>query len=134
MRKRLLPSLGVLALLLAGGYLLLWLTVPGWRPDRMLYERLRRGMTEADVERLLGPPAEADRPAPGEKWSALVWQQGKGMWEEPVLLTRRWQAEDGTILVAFGAERTVVDYSFRDSPGADEGVLARLRRWLGIAR
>jgi hypothetical protein len=54
MRKRLLLGLGLLALVLLGGYLVLWLTAPSHRITAEAAAKIRAGMTEQQVEGLLG--------------------------------------------------------------------------------
>jgi hypothetical protein len=56
MRKRLLLSLGLLGLVLLGGYLLLWLTAPRHRVSQLGWQQIEAGMTQEEVERVLGGP------------------------------------------------------------------------------
>jgi hypothetical protein len=58
MKKRLSLLAGLLCLLLLGGYLLLWLTAP--RISHANFERIEVGMGLAEVEELLGRPADRD--------------------------------------------------------------------------
>src|SRR5262249_33765325 len=61
LRKRpglLLGLLGVVLLLLGGG-VLLWVILPHHRISRASYEMIRQGMTQAEVEAVMGvPPGE----------------------------------------------------------------------------
>lgn len=129
MRKRLFLGLGLPALLLLGGYLLLWLTIPpGYRITDENLERILPGMTEKEVERILGVPAGnysgkrgyfASRP-PDELERLL--RQGH----------KEWVGEGLSIVVRFNEQGVVLNASRGANFGSSPSFLDRLRRWLGI--
>lgn len=107
MRRRLLLSLGLLALMLLGGYLLLWLTArPG--PLEVAYGQIREGMPEREARDIIGRPESGGS---GSRETAL-WVGGGRVLE----LAFR----DGAV-----ARKTLTD-------SGPPGPLAWLRRWLGI--
>lgn len=112
--KRLLLIFGCLTAVLLAGYVTLRLTAP---PHRFTYEdfkALRLGMTEADVETVLGAKASCIRNPRAKEWygegySAFVFFD-----------------EAGRIEHIGGGNDVNLNGPVRDS------FLAKLRRWLGM--
>jgi hypothetical protein len=134
MRKRLLLSVGLLAALLLGGYLLLWLTAPRVVVTQETLAKMHVGMTEAEVEELLGgPPGDYTRDQP-------ALEPPRVLNEEPRMTMARWAGWDGRIVVFFDHRGRVSEREFwgwvPGDPFAPQkpSPLAKLRRWLGISK
>src|SRR5262245_55865060 len=98
MRKRLIVGI---AIALAVGLLasaLLLLTLPAERVTHATVDRIQIGMTEAEVEAILGGPA-----SPRQTVSVNLDIPG-----QPVRAQKNWPGYDGVAVVAFSPEGTVV--------------------------
>jgi hypothetical protein len=126
-RRRLLLAAGLLALLGVAGLLLAWLTPhPGAGITKENYERIREGMTFAEVEAILGPEGyQTKRPL-------IVPVSGP-------TFPRWWIGDDAIITIEFGpkgwgpptppfAEWQVTNKHYAERP--PEPFLDRLRRLL----
>jgi hypothetical protein len=133
------------ALALAGGVWLLW-PEPHPSINRGSAAKILSGMTPAEVEAILGGPPRDDRMVPtvlDEKVPVELQdptnphtydtdievsdQDGR-----VVFSRKEWQSNRLTILVDFGADgRVTRTYCIRLRP-VQEGLLDRLRRWLGL--
>lgn len=132
MKRRLLYATVALAAVLVGAYALLWLTAPPERIDRATFERLRVGMTEGEVEELIGaPPGDYTRDPPEPEPPRVLN-------DEPRLTLSRWAGPDGRIVVFFDHQGRIQEKEFwgwvPGDPFAPQSrsLLARLRRGLGI--
>jgi len=113
-RRRWTLLLGLALLLALVGAATVWLLRPEERVTADNCERIRVGMTVGEVQALLGrPPDDESRPD-------LV--DGS--------VTRAWNGRDGSILVAFSADRAALRARFvresSDSPRSASGWLRRL--------
>lgn len=95
--------------------------------NREGFEGLRVGMTEEEVETVLGRPA-------GEYGTVIiVWFDGyhgypyPWVWTEP----QRWISEDGAISVYFDSGR-VVHTEFNEVFVYEESLSDKVRRWMGL--
>lgn len=138
MRKRGLVTLGLLALVLAGGYLVLWLTAPGDRVTPENVARLREGMTRAEVEAALGGPPGVYHPD-GERLAALFRHPATG-WEWRAAADGEadgavWAGRAGAVVIGFDRDGRVADLpalSWVDNGHPPLSFLAKLRRYLGM--
>ena len=126
MRKRLLLLLAAVALGLLAGYLTLWRTGPQHRITRESFARIQAGMTEQEVEAILGVPAgyyATARVAFAECYDLRV---------PAGAVEKQWTCDEGTILVFFyPADRVCVSRFFQVAH-VDESLLNKARRWLGL--
>lgn len=145
LRKPLLFLLGLVALLLAGGYLLLWLTAPPrHRITEESYAQIREGMTESEAEQTLGGPAgDYTRGRAVPTIQAALDEEGRPLWEGDFLLNpgswaqearrKTWVGETWAVYVAFDEQGRVKEaLKVGTAVPPDTTLLARLRRWLGI--
>jgi hypothetical protein len=139
MRKQLLLLIGLFGLLLLAGYLLLWLTAPPDRINRQAFEQIENGMTELEVEWILGVP-------PGDHTRGLVFIDS-GEPNDPITLDevrralipleyayasrKTWYSDQGIIDIVFDESKRVGYKQFFEACGPDQ-FMAKLRRWLGI--
>jgi HAMP domain-containing protein len=123
MRKRVLLTLALLAAVLLGGYLVLWVTAPRQRINAATTAQVRAGMTEREVEHLLGGPAGDYRTG------AVTLDRGAGgavptLMDNGRFLDRHqwWHGDDGSLWVGFGGDGRLVNCAFipgeREVPGA----------------
>lgn len=131
MRKRLLFTLGPLALVLLGGYALLWWTAP--RVSRANFGRIEVGMTLAEVEALLGPPGMyatgplVDRE--GQRPFSVFIDYGP----RPGGARKLWVGDHGAVWVNLDDAGRVAGTQVLGLRREAEPPLVKLRRWLGIA-
>ena len=147
-RKRLLLIVGCLAAVLLAGYATFRLTAPRHRITIESFQAIREGMTELEVEAVLGAPAgvystEAQtgfylpklRSSCPARWiyasdadfigtgSDLIERQGG----------KEWVGEELSIYICFNeGGRVLESRSGQVPPTRNESFLAKLRRWLGI--
>ena len=136
-RKRLLPIFGCLAAMLLAGYVVLRLTTPSHRISAESFEAIQIGMTEQEVEAILGAGA-------GVHTSRCDTGSYFGRCGDPVLgmdMTKRqgvlrgkeWVTEDVSIYIFFDKNGLVArKCSGTGEPHGDESFLGKLRRWLGM--
>jgi hypothetical protein len=131
-RRLLLVSLGLLACLFIGFVAFLWLTDPKDRVTFESWKRLSKGMSNAEVERILGRPpdevekivseARVDVSDKGAKEVALKW-----FW------FKKWDGEKARIWVIFGDnDADAVQRFAGDHFVIEESFLDKLRRWLRL--
>lgn len=90
------------------------------------YERIQQGMSEADVERILGRPAD-------EVFRYNTTKvRGPDGWHEGVesKFNNTWRGNGAEIVVPFGANGTVdglIDFGEQDT------TILKIRRWLGMS-
>lgn len=127
MRKYLFLLFGLPALVLAVGYLLLWLTAPP-RVDDETLEAIREGMTAEEVRRLVGG-------GPHREYPVHARDDKEGF---PTGAAAEWKHLGLTLRVAFDGGGRVFRkelFGVEDEPerARSNTLLAKLRRWLGIA-
>jgi hypothetical protein len=126
-RKLWLVALGG-GVLLAAGLVAYCLLVASSRPpvhaDRAAHDRIRVGMTGAEVEALLGGP-------PGDYTTGPCMVTAMGLWAEGATY-RDWVSDEGSITVAFDPDGRVVGKVFNQVSRMDRGwgPLEQLRRLL----
>jgi hypothetical protein len=114
-------------------------------PDRVTranYDRLRTGMTRAEVHDLLGPPGDrrtgpTETPLPGPPWKFYMapWAEENYSWPVPVTM-EQWLTDSAVIHVAYrrsGGGTDGVEYAEYGSyagpaPGLVERLLWRIKR------
>lgn len=134
MRKKLLLLLCVIVVAATGVLVAVWLR-PEPVASQARCERVRLGMTQAEVEVLLGGP-------PGEYQTGPVHYcldsivrcktvHRPGSWPgEQFYRQELWESDHGGLTVYFGEENEVVGYEYM--PSSDLALLDKFRRWLGI--
>jgi hypothetical protein len=133
MRKRALITLGLLGTVaLLGVALLLWLT-PRPRIDPDSFEQLQIGMSEHDVERVMGAPA-GDYSRSGRRiFYGLVdiIEGPRRRW--PEFRAKEWRGDEFGVIVAFDEDGRVADKAMGTAVGgvtlSSPTSLDRLRRW-----
>jgi hypothetical protein len=126
MRKCVVLMLGLLGAVLLGGYLVLWLTAPRHRVSHLGWEGIEVGMTQTEVEQVLGGP-------PGNYASTPYGIMRRQIVPQGATSLKEWRGEEGVIDVWFGLDGKVVDaYWVELGYPIHESLLTRLRRWLGI--
>jgi hypothetical protein len=123
MRKRIvLPSLLLIVLTIAGTAVWLWC----WDPPGVTlarFNRIEEGMTQHDVELLIGRPPSDISPG-GVNWGML--HNGlRGINHT----NRLWCDDECAIRVDFDEEGRVANKRWVDGRGS---VLERVRRWVGL--
>jgi hypothetical protein len=151
-RKTLLLILGSLAAVLLAGYGTLRLTAPRHRITDENFAAIQKGMTEAEVEAILGVPAGVYSskgntgfygpplaPFMGFGGSSIekepIWGEfllGSGSFLVQTLGGKEWVGEDLCVYVRFEAERVVATRCGEIIPSTDVSFLAKLRRWFGM--
>lgn len=137
MRKRLLLGAGALACLALLALLGLWWLTPRSAINRTNFEAIRGGMSEAEVERLLGGP-EGDY-----RTGEVEYDLAGGLWELDNVMSApevirgeirvrlaTWQGDEGIVSLFFDDEGRVLATMFRDGRRTSFDPLALLRRWL----
>jgi hypothetical protein len=145
MRKRLLFLVTVLAVVLLGGYLLLWLTAPRHRITLESFEQIKAGMTETEVEIVLGQVGDESPVGsvhPGIKRFLEQIRRsgvpdirrvsyGPGYGSEDIARWKTWLGENCCILAGFNEQGKLIDKHITLRAG-EESLLAKLRRWVGL--
>ena len=137
-RKRLLIFVG-LAVMLFAGYATLRLTAPPHRITPVNIAAIRKGMTEREIENILGAPAgdyaSAQASAMYQNLTYHVDEDGKG-WNGYELVKKWggkvWVAEEGFLWVRFDDAGKVAETARHILVQQPESFLAKLRRWLGM--
>jgi hypothetical protein len=104
-KKLLFLALGVLAMAVVVGYLAIRLSAPPLRIDWESVRLIQNGMTQAEVENLMGRPFRASE-------DGCAWQDGN-----LIVMVQFNEGKVSTIVLS--RER-------------DHSILAMFRRWLGI--
>jgi hypothetical protein len=95
------------------------------------FDRIEKGMTRAEVERIFGGPATEPNIAVlkdvyrnREQVEAIFGREGQGTeWG------RYWKADDGAIAAIWFSDDCVTDTAWEDS---DETIPNKIRRWLHL--
>jgi hypothetical protein len=137
-RKRLLLILGCLATVLLAGYGTLRLMAPQHRITKENIAAIKEGMTEAEVQALLGVPA-GDY---SSKQTGGVFILGDRPWADsffagPDIVERDggkfWVGDETSVWVRFDdVGQVVVVWPGRFIANGNESFLTKLRRWLGM--
>jgi hypothetical protein len=107
----------------AGYFLHAWLTKSPINRDT--FERIEEGMTQKDIEELIGlPPGQYER-------DAIFLNVPGAMHGETC---ESWSSNDGEIIVWVSSEGKVTDKTFNNEPVGRESTFDTLRRWLGFPR
>jgi hypothetical protein len=142
MRKRML-GLVLLAAFTALMTFVGWRTFasPGCRINQDNFDQIREGMSQADVEAILGVPPgyHGTRRAvvsPRRELHPAIFTQGgiTVTLDAGEVTTKGWVGDDGAILLTFDAAGRVIHKSIPevDYPDPDPpGLIERLRSWLG---
>jgi hypothetical protein len=129
----LLLLLGCVFAVLVIAHLLFRLTASSQRINEESFDDIQSGMTEGEVEAVVGAPAGIYAPTPRKDGAALVTDLYTNncdtVWG-PVV-PKRWQGKRGILVVVFDPGGRVVDKFFAPWE-SDESLLAKLRRWLGF--
>jgi len=139
-RKRLLLIFASLAAVLLAGYGSLRLTAPRHRITEENFEAIQKGMTEEEVEAILGVPAGVYvsgartgwyRLSEGRGFSlkgpVLIWLFGGNEW-----VAKEWVAKEISVVVWFHKDGRVAQTCKGWTESGNEPFLAKLRRWLGM--
>ena len=89
------------------------------------FEKLQIGMTEAEVEAVLG------RPAGDYAMVASIYYDNFHGASHPQSEARQWNSEEGSITVYFDAGR-IVHTEYHDVWVLEEPFLSKVRRWLRL--
>jgi hypothetical protein len=128
MRKRALAALIAVGLGVAGVAFWVWPDQTDGGISRGGFERIQDGMTQAEVEAILGGP-------PGD-YSAAYVVYGGAMFviaphgHGPACREELWKEDGVAVVVYFGPDGTVADKMF--ACPAPPTPLERLRGWLGL--
>lgn len=108
MSKRFLLVVGLLAAVVLGSYVALWLTRPMDRITRAEFENIRPGMAVEEVETILGKPTENDAEAP-----IIMFEGGPMSFASPDRFPpeklRQWIGKEHAILVELDDQGRVSD-------------------------
>jgi hypothetical protein len=135
-RKRLLLIFGCLAAVLLAGYGTLRLTAPKYhRITEKNFEKIQKGMTEEEVEALLGTRAGVYSPQKTGSYFTIKhpWSMPSGLWLIQKYGGKEWVGKEIGIYVLFDRTGRVTE-SLRGTvrEDGDESFLTKLRRWLGM--
>jgi hypothetical protein len=125
--RRWLLILGCLAAVVLAGYLTLRLTAPVHRFKTELINSIKWGMTENEVDAILGTKAEVF------PWKRTTYPLDLKAGEDDEFISkcREWLGEKTSVLVYFESGR-VQWYLEGDILDDQESFLDKLRRWLGM--
>lgn len=70
------------------------------RVTRENFDRIRKGMSRAEVEAILGTPGDY-RTGPMQYDPMTMLMDGSEYWRSELMAISEWQGDEGTILVAF---------------------------------
>jgi hypothetical protein len=129
MRKRLLLMLGCVAAVLLAGYMTLRLTGPRHRITEENIKLIKKGMTEEEVEAILGSKAgsipDGTLHAPNSLTVDSIDTRS----------SKHWVGKDVDVSVGFDADGRVTSVTqlfILDRSDRPETILDKLRRWLGM--
>src|SRR5260370_221872 len=130
MRKRLLIILGCLVVVLLAGYGMLWLTMPRTINEEN-FQAINKGMTENEVEAILGGRCSSNAPL-----GCLYFSQGGwgNLVKEEFVRNRHgkeWKGKISCLFICFN-ETGRVEETYLGFVIQDESFLAKVRRWLGM--
>lgn len=129
MRRRVLLTLGLLALLFTGGVAVLWLTGPGHRISKEGWAGIKQGMSRANVETVIGTPAGDYRK---QQTTTRSLKTTRDYWGTAGAHQLEWLADDGIIRVQFDANDTAIGAAYFPDPANQISFASKLRRWLGL--
>ncbi|MCI0742907.1 MAG: outer membrane protein assembly factor BamE [Gemmataceae bacterium] len=124
-KRRCLWIVVVLVLLLGAGYGVLWLTAgPRHRINKESFERIQEGMTEEEVESIIGVPAGDYTTGPVVVRLMLI------SFMSPQC--KSWKSNVGQIVVDFDSRGLITWKRYMDVTPVEESLWDKLRRWLRI--
>jgi hypothetical protein len=112
------------------GLVLLLLFARGERSTWDAYLAIRDGMTEPEVEALLGGPAGDQSTYPGDFCIAMTAEEHEAFRSK--LVTKEWVNDDALILVGFDQEGRVAQQFATSNRGVPPSWLDHLRGWFGL--
>jgi hypothetical protein len=121
--KRLLLFLGCLAAVLLAGYATLRLTARQHRITRENVQVIEKGMTEDQVEVILGAPAGDYSSKRRFQFRHVLAKRWSGKF---------WGSDEAAIWVHFDEAGPVTKVVYGLTEPVNESFLAKLRRWLGM--
>jgi hypothetical protein len=122
-RRRFFLSVAVLAVVLAGGLAVL-IFLPRSPISQRNCDRIQLGMSEAEVESILGGPQGNHQDRQVDINVPLPPRQG--------LFMKVWIGNDGAALVYFDKANKVGHVHFAPALNRDDSFLGRIRRWLRL--
>jgi hypothetical protein len=156
MTRRRLLLLGVsVAVVVLAGLFVLWLAQRGRQIDRFASERIKVGMTENAVVRIVGmPPGDYRTATAQENRSRFTWGWGRGCAEgcafeidkndqlvcsgKPADMSqlkrtsRQWLTNLQVLYVLFDENGTVTGFTFQSAGNDEDTPVEKLRRWLRL--
>jgi hypothetical protein len=131
-REQLLLFMSIGLLLGGAACWLLMPPSPTSQINRASFDAIRVGMSEAEVEEILGGPA-------GDYCTGDVIRQGDlivgpviPLWTIPPSKTNVWQGDEGELFLIFDLTGQVLDKFFMPTTLRDPPFREKLRRWLGL--
>jgi len=119
--RALLLMLALVVCLAAGFVVFLWVTAPGHHITFENLQQIQAGMTEQEVETILGAPAGDYSNGRTRMWGGVSISKG---------VNKKWIADDCAIEVAFAPNGRVGGLCITDA--RPETWIDKLRRWLGL--
>ena len=157
MRMRLVWLAMALACMGLVGLFALWFVQPGYRIDKLAIEKIKIGMTEDEVVRIVGMPpgdyrtaaAQEERSRFNEFWGRACAEgcaldidvgdklvcMGKPVdlsRRTPQRTTRQWQTNLQVLHVIFDDRETVTGFVFKSAGKGEDTSFEKLRRWLSF--
>jgi len=131
-RKRLLLIFGCLAAVLLAGYATLWLTAPRHRITKESYDAIQIGMTEQEVEAVLGARAGVHT-SRCDTGSYGIGRCGDPMLGKDIKAGKEWVTEAVSVYIFFDENgRVARKCSGTGVAHENESFLCKVRRWLGM--
>jgi hypothetical protein len=135
MRRRVLLSVSILAVLAIGIFVGGWLLQPKPRIDQESYDRIKVGMTLAEVEAIIGAPPGDYGVGTGEIEVWFTWEVKTGDVHWPRLPAgerKEWLGQQHAITVWVNAAGKVVDHSMPPVFREYDSTFDRLLGMLGL--
>jgi hypothetical protein len=123
--------IGIATLAIAGG---IAVVIPMLRPPRpgvtkANFDRIKKGMTEADAEAILGSPSQRE----------IIIARGKAPGGEPMVQFIQldegkgcaWSGTDGDVIVHFDSDGAIASMIWRDH---ERMFFERIRDWIGLPK
>lgn len=136
MTKRFFVRLGLLLLVAASGFLfVVWWTTPDHRINVDSFKTIKSGMALDEVEQIIGvPPGHYG--APSRKQGPTYLLASKAVLDpfefNSVTEVVEWCAETGKLGLLLDKDRRVIAGQYESR--MDDGLLAKIRRWLASFR
>jgi hypothetical protein len=101
---------------------------PNAKIDRTSFDRIQKGMDEAEVEGILGPPP-GDLSV-GDRVLVLGLYEGGFIWMDEHAMITEWWSNEGVIQVGFGLDKNVRSCRFFDIGLPNITMWERFGNWL----